>query len=93
LNTLIVKLGATGDVVRTTPLLRRFDGNVIWVTAHKNRSLLEGLEGGTANLRVLDWEDRAILEGASFDLVINLEDDRDTEYLLPPTAEFQLDRW
>src|SRR5262249_18593219 len=82
MNTLIVKLGATGDVVRTTPLLRRLDSNVTWVTARKNRPLLQGLEGCSANLRVLEWEDRAALDGESFDLVINLEDDLETADIL-----------
>ena len=35
MNVLIVKLGATGDVVRTTPLLKRFTGPVTWITAAK----------------------------------------------------------
>ena len=33
---LIVKLGAAGDVGRTTPLLRRVGGDVTWVTTSKN---------------------------------------------------------
>jgi len=75
---LIVKLGATGDVVRTTPLLRRFEGRVTWVTASKNRALLENLEGLPIELRVINWEDHWTLEGKSFDLVIHLEDDAET---------------
>ena len=82
MNILIVKLGATGDVVRTTPLLRRFTGNVTWVTARKNKALLENFEGSSASLRALEWEDRAKLEGESFDLAINLEDDPDTAAIL-----------
>ena len=46
MNVLIIKLGATGDVVRTTPLLRRFDGEIAWITAAKNAVLLEGLRPG-----------------------------------------------
>jgi heptosyltransferase-2 len=75
---LIVKLGATGDVVRTTPVLRRFEGDVTWVTASKNRPLLENLEGLPVDLQVLNWEDRSNLAGKSFDLTINLEDDAET---------------
>ena len=45
METLIIKLGATGDVVRTTPLLRRFDGPVTWLTAPMNVDLLEGISG------------------------------------------------
>src|SRR6185503_8817657 len=82
MNILIVKLGATGDVVRTTPLLRRLDGDVTWMTAGKNKALLEGLEESPASLRVLTWEDRTVLEGESFDLVINLEDDVETTAIL-----------
>jgi heptosyltransferase-2 len=80
MDVLVIKLGATGDVVRTTPLLRRFD-NVTWVTARNNKPLLLGLTGAPANFRVLEWEDRAVLEGKSFDLTINLEDDLETAKL------------
>jgi heptosyltransferase-2 len=82
MNVLIIKLGATGDVVRTTPLLRRLAGNVTWLTAAKNRALLEGLEKVSADLHVLDWEQRSMLAGQSFDLVINLEDDVETARVL-----------
>ncbi|HET7031787.1 MAG TPA: hypothetical protein VFJ48_01590 [Casimicrobiaceae bacterium] len=75
MDTLIVKLGATGDVVRTTPLLRRLDGQVTWLTAAKNAPLLDGLDGLSVDLRVVDWERRSELAGCRFDLVINLEDD------------------
>jgi heptosyltransferase-2 len=84
MNTLIIKLGATGDVVRTTPLLRRLEGRVTWVTAAKNRTLLEGLTGGNVGLRVLAWEERSAIAGESFDLAISLEDDRETAAVLQP---------
>lgn len=80
---LIIKLGATGDVVRTSSLLRRLDGRVTWVTADKNRVYLEGLIGrGIPEVRILSWEEREQLEGETFDLVINLEDDAETAVLL-----------
>lgn len=78
---LIIKLGATGDVVRTTPLLRRLEGGVTWLTAAKNKCLLEGLSGLPGELRALTWEDRGAVEGEAFDLAISLEDD-------PQTADF-----
>jgi ADP-heptose:LPS heptosyltransferase len=71
MNVLIIKLGATGDVVRTTPLLRRFDGEITWITAAKNAVLLEGLK---ANLRCFSWEDRQLIPDIKYDLIINLED-------------------
>jgi heptosyltransferase-2 len=91
MNILILKLGATGDVVRTTPLLHRFEGQVTWVTSAKNRSLLENLTGSTADLEVLSWDERSRLEGRAFDLVINVEDDAETARLLQsvrPTRVF-----
>jgi heptosyltransferase-2 len=71
MNVLIVKLGATGDVVRTTPLLRRLSGSVTWITAAKNGVLLDGLSD---NLRHFSWEARARALDISYDLAINLED-------------------
>ena len=82
MNTLIIKLGATGDVVRTTPLLHRLQGSVTWVTVRKNRSLLEGLPRTSATLDVLDWEERDSLRGKSYDLAICLEVDLETARLL-----------
>jgi len=82
MHTLIVKLGATGDVVRTTPLLRRLEGQVTWLTAPKNKALLEGLDVTSAELRVLDWDQRSALAGEHFDLVINLEDEPEIAQVL-----------
>ena len=45
MSVLIIKLGATGDVVRTTQLFRRLDGPVSWITAENNLALLEGKAG------------------------------------------------
>ena len=78
MHTLIIKLGATGDVVRTTPLLRRLAGNVTWITAAKNMPLLQGLHSVDHPLNVLTWDERSALSGHTFDLVINLEDDLET---------------
>ena len=75
MNTLIVKLNATGDVVRTTTLLRRLEGHITWVTAQGNLSLLQGVRD---DLRCLAWEDRAAAQDTAYDLVINLEDEAET---------------
>jgi heptosyltransferase II len=71
MNALIIKLGATGDVVRTTPLLRRLRGSVTWITSVKNGVLLDGL---AENLRYFSWEARARALDICYDLAINLED-------------------
>jgi lipopolysaccharide heptosyltransferase II len=79
MNVLIVKIGATGDVVRTTPLLRRLDGLVSWVTAESNLPLLEGID---REVRCVSWENRKRVADTTYDLVINLEDDRETSSFL-----------
>jgi heptosyltransferase-2 len=72
-NVLIIKLGALGDVVRTTPLLRVLEGNITWVTAARAAPLLDG---NPYIDRILSIEDgpEALL-GHKYDLVINLEDE------------------
>jgi len=79
MNVLIIKLGATGDVVRTTPLLSRFGGQITWLTAAKNAVLLEGLKG---NLCCVSWEERNTVRNTQYDLVINLEDTLDVAQFL-----------
>jgi ADP-heptose:LPS heptosyltransferase len=79
MKVLIIKLGATGDVVRTTPLLRQFLGEITWLTAAKNTVLLEGLKN---NLRSYSWEDRVRILNTDYDLVINLEDTLDVAQFL-----------
>jgi heptosyltransferase-2 len=76
---LILKLGATGDVVRTTPLLKQLAGDCSWVTAAKNLPLLKGL---TQTLRSVAWEDRMAVCDREYDLVINLEDTADVAAFL-----------
>ena len=84
---LIIKLGATGDVVRTTPLLHRLGSEVTWITAAKNTSLLRGLR---PNLRCLSWEERELARGTKYDLVISLEDDLETASFLKDVQFDQL---
>src|SRR5437016_5513738 len=79
MSVLIIKLGATGDVVRTTPLLRRLDGPVSWITAENNLALLEGI---VREVRCVSWKNRKGVADTTYDLVINLEDDRETSRFL-----------
>jgi hypothetical protein len=72
MNVLIIKLNATGDVVRTTPLLNCLEGEITWITARNNLGLLDRLAG---NLRSVSWEEREIVQDRDYDLAINLEDD------------------
>ena len=87
MNLLVIKLGATGDVVRTTPLLRRLDGSVSWITAENNLALLQGID---RNVRCVSWKNRRRVADTIYDLVINLEDDRETSSFLDEVKFKQL---
>jgi heptosyltransferase-2 len=79
MKTLIIKRGAAGDVVRTTPLLHILGGQIYWVTDEGNLSLIETLkEVGQA----ISWEKRDVIKGHQFELVINLEDSLDSAKFL-----------
>ncbi len=71
MDTLIVKLGAAGDVVRTTTLLRPLHGDITWLTDSKNRVLLQDL---SRDVRCFSWEERDSCRDRKYDLIINLED-------------------
>jgi ADP-heptose:LPS heptosyltransferase len=75
MHILIIKLGATGDVVRTTPLLEKFTCRITWITAAKNLPLLGGLQN---DLHCLSWEQRQLAANQSYDLIINLEDTQES---------------
>jgi heptosyltransferase-2 len=74
-NILIIKTGAAGDVVRTTSLLNTLQGNVYWITANENKTLLpDDLPG----LTVLSPEEaHGSLMNIKFTQVISLEEDKD----------------
>lgn len=89
MNILIVKLNATGDVVRTTTLLHRLTGKVTWITATNNVALFAGAR---ENLRCVAWGSPEIetLRGSAFDLVINLEDETETAEFVRSVEHRQL---
>lgn len=71
MKTLIIKYGASGDVVRTTSLLNVLKGEIDWVTAPINVQLLNGL---SQILHVFTDENFETIKNSEYDLVINLED-------------------
>jgi heptosyltransferase-2 len=71
MDVLIVKLGAAGDVVRTTTLLRSLCGEITWLTDTKNTVLLKDVP---QDVRCFSWEERDSCRDRKYDLVINLED-------------------
>ena len=76
---LIIKLGAAGDVVRTTSLLNILNGEVYWLTSDINSIVLDGI---TAIARLVAWKEREKLGFETFDLIINLEDSLEVGTLL-----------
>ena len=78
-HTLIVKLNATGDVVRTTALLHKLPGPVTWITARGNLPLLEGLR---PDMRCLAWDERERAADTAYDLAISLEDEPETAHFV-----------
>ncbi|MDR1792504.1 MAG: hypothetical protein LBR36_03560 [Bacteroidales bacterium] len=81
---LIIKTGATGDVVRTTVLLHALKNEQItWITAQKNKCVLPA--NFPALQRILAIEDITFstFENDFFDLVLSLDDDADVLKILP----------
>jgi ADP-heptose:LPS heptosyltransferase len=68
---LIIKLGASGDVIRTAPLLRVLSGEIHWLTDDRNDILLRGVD---RIAQYIPWRARNVLNGRHYDLVLNLED-------------------
>jgi heptosyltransferase-2 len=71
MKVLIVKLGAAGDVVRTTTILRALTADVYWLTSDSNAVLLDN---APPLRKCVPWTERHQLTEYKFDLLINLED-------------------
>ena len=74
MKTLITKCDATGDVVRTTPLLRVLQDEIWWVTASPNDSLLPRSVPNLRHILTIGDANRA-LDREQFDLVLSLDGD------------------
>jgi heptosyltransferase-2 len=85
-NILICKIGALGDVVRTTPILRVLKGNIFWITSKKAFEILPKIK----NLKVLTPEKINILRNLDFDLILNLEEDENLSKRLSKLKTKQL---
>lgn len=71
---LIIKLGAAGDVLRTTPILNVLSGDIFWITSSENRVFLADNERINRCVSIEEAESFVLVE---YDLIINLEDSID----------------
>ncbi len=72
---LIMKVGALGDVLRTTPILHKFEGNnVTWLTSEKARPLLKG---NPLISRVLTLESpNPDFYDSHYEIALNMDEDK-----------------
>ena len=71
-DVLVIKLGALGDVLRTTPLLRRLPGRITWVTDAESLPILKD---APRLHRAVPFSSAGSLRGKAFDLVLNFDED------------------
>jgi len=77
INVLIIKLGAIGDVIRTTPLLRKLrvvypDANIYWLTYSPEILSTDWVD----NIVKVNPENLEIIKAIHFDWLINLDKDK-----------------
>jgi len=68
----IIKLGAIGDVLRTTPILRVLKGEITWITDSDSVRLLEG---NPYIKEIVPFCEFNRIANKNFDWIINLEED------------------
>ena len=77
MNILIIKTGASGDVVRTTCLLTKLKGNIWWVTKKENIPLLPSF------VNVIDIKYATVeIKNSHFDVVLSLDDEPNSATLV-----------
>lgn len=70
---LIIKTGASGDVIRTSVLLHILSGDITWVTAEYNKILLP--QHHPSLKKIVSLQEADELKEETFDSVISLDDD------------------
>ncbi|MDO8467784.1 MAG: glycosyltransferase family 9 protein [Nanoarchaeota archaeon] len=75
MKTLISKLGALGDVVRTTVLLSELEGEVHWLTSKAAKDILNSKK--IKQVYIFENEyDKELLKQNEFDLILSLDEER-----------------
>jgi len=77
INVLIIKLGAIGDIIRTTPLIRKLrnvhpDANIYWLTYSPEILSSDWVD----NIVSVNSENLEIIKAIHFDWLINLDKDK-----------------
>lgn len=73
----IIKIGATGDVVRTTVLLHLFkNDDITWITAKHNIEVLPFQQSNLSRVIAIEDVNASGILDEQFDLVISLDDDK-----------------
>lgn len=81
-KTLIIKIGATGDVVRTTALLRVLEGEIHWLTAAYNIPILPLDCPGLTRVFSIEKDIPALIQ-QQYDLVLSLDEETAIAAILP----------
>jgi heptosyltransferase-2 len=71
MKNLIIKCGAAGDVIRTTPIIEKLKGEIWWLTTSPHEQLLP------KNIKVIDIKNISELKNKNFDLLLSLDDDKE----------------
>jgi len=95
MKTLIIKLGAMGDVLRTTPILRRINGDVTWVVETESIPLLErtNRERPIKIVSIDDCHALRDVENDDFDFVYSLDEEKKGTVFALPFFERAPDRF
>lgn len=85
---LIIKIGALGDVVRTTPILRVLkNNNIYWLTSKEAEPLLP--HNKKIIKKILTMENLYEIQNIYFDLILNLEEDENLAKLISQNFKFK----
>jgi heptosyltransferase-2 len=79
-STLIIKVGAAGDVVRSTVLFHAIEGDIYWITAQDNMGLFPDNVPALKGLASVEQVPGYFFE-IEFDEIINLEENLETAQL------------
>lgn len=84
---LIIKLGALGDVLRTTPLLRILKGEITWVT---KKNAIPFFKNNSYVHHLVDIRHSSFLKKNRYDLVVSLDEEPEACHLSSNVTKSEL---